>query len=136
MGLLSKSNSPSISSNNATIVAIGTKIEGSVLVEGKLHIDGYVDGKIKVGDVVSIGKKGVAKGEIFAKKVIVSGIFEGNIESDVIEILSGGKVVGKILYKELIIEQKGIFIGESLKKNENSSKVDEKNSKMNKKLNN
>ena len=68
----------------------------------------------------------MAKGEIFAKKVIVSGVFEGNIESDVIEILSGGKVVGKILYKELMIEQKGIFIGESLKKNESSSKVDEK----------
>ena len=126
MGLLSKSNSPSISSNNATIVAIGTKIEGSVLVEGKLHIDGYVDGKIKVGDIVSIGKKGIAKGEIFSKKVIVSGLFEGNIESDLIEILSGGKVVGKIIYKELIIEQKGVFIGESIKKNESSSKVDEK----------
>ena len=134
MGLLNKSNSSSISSNNATIVAIGTKIEGSVLVEGKLHIDGYVDGKIKVGDAVSIGKKGMAKGEIFAKKVIVSGIFEGNIESDVIEILSGGKIVGKILYKELMIEQKGIFIGESLKKNENSSKVDEKKLKNEQKI--
>jgi len=100
-----------------------------VLVEGKLHIDGYVDGKIKVGDTVSVGKKGIAKGEIFAKKVIVSGLFEGNIESDVIEILSGGKVVGKILYKELIIEQKGIFIGESIRKNESSSKIDVKKSK-------
>jgi len=126
MGLLSKSNSSSVSSNNTTIFAVGTKIEGSVLVEGKLHIDGYVDGKIRASDAVSIGKKGMAKGEIFAKKVIVSGVFEGNIESDVIEILSGGKIVGKILYKELMIEQKGIFIGESLKKNENSSKVDEK----------
>ncbi|HIQ50632.1 MAG TPA: cell shape determination protein CcmA [Nautiliaceae bacterium] len=129
MGLLSKSNSLSISSNNTTIVASGTKIEGSILVESKLHIDGYVDGKIKVGDAVSIGKKGIAKGEIFAKKVIVSGVFEGNIESDIIEILGGGKVVGKILYKELIIEQKGIFIGESIKKNESTSTIDRKKTK-------
>ena len=135
MGLLSKSNSPSVPSNSTTIIASGTKIEGSILVEGKLHVDGYVDGRIKVGDTISIGKKGIAKGEISAKKAIISGLFEGNIESDVIEILSGGKIVGKILYKELIIEQKGIFIGESLKKNENPSTIDTKKTKNEQKLN-
>jgi len=135
MGILSKSNSSSVSSNNTTIVSNGTKIEGSFLVEGKLHIDGYVDGKIKVGDAASIGKKGTLKGEIFAKKVIISGLFEGNIESDIIEILSGGKVVGKILYKELIIEQKGIFIGESvIKKDKSTPIVDAKKNKDKEKL--
>ena len=135
MGIFSKSNSSSISSNSATIVSNGTKIEGSFLVDGKLHIDGYIDGKIKVGDAASIGKKGIVKGEVFAKKVIISGLFEGNIESDVIEILSGGKVIGKILYKELIIEQKGIFIGESIiKENTNTSKIDAKKTKNEEKL--
>ena len=135
MGILSKSNSPSISSNSTTIISNGTKIEGSFIVEGKFHIDGYVNGKIKVGDTISIGKKGIVKGEVFAKKAIISGFFEGNIESDVIEILSGGKIIGKILYKELIIEQKGIFIGESvIKKDKSTPIVDAKKNKDKEKL--
>ncbi|SFP20933.1 hypothetical protein SAMN05216234_11046 [Hydrogenimonas thermophila] len=51
---------------------------------------------------------------------MVSGFFEGSIESDVVEIVSGGKIVGKIVCEDLIIEQKGIFIGESLRKNGSS----------------
>jgi len=121
MGLFSKSDSTPPSSNNTTIIAHATKIEGKILVQGKLHIDGYVDGKIEIDNSLSIGKKGGAKGEIFAKKVIISGFFEGSIESDIVEILSGGKVVGKIVCEDLIIEQKGIFIGESLRKTESSS---------------
>lgn len=117
MGVFGKSNAKKQPSGTTTI-AEGTKIVGEISVNGKLHIDGEAEGKIKIDDNISIGKKGKVKGEIFAGKITITGEFEGSIESNIVEILSGGKVVGKIVCEDLIIEQKGIFIGESLKKDE------------------
>ena len=92
-----------------------------------MHIDGETEGQVKIDDSVSIGKKGRVKGEIFANKITITGEFEGSIESNVVEILSGGKVVGKIVCEDLIIEQKGVFIGESLRKSKApTSTIDEK----------
>lgn len=118
MGVFGKSNAKTQHPSGTTTIAEGTKVIGEISVNGKLHIDGEAEGKIKIDDSISIGKKGKVKGEIFAGKVTVTGEFEGNIESNVVEILSGGKVIGKIVCEDLIIEQKGIFIGESLRKNE------------------
>lgn len=120
MGVFGKSNAKKQPSGTTTI-AEGTKIVGEISVNGKLHIDGEAEGKIKIDDNISIGKKGKVKGEIFAGKITITGEFEGSIESNIVEILSGGKVVGKIVCEDLIIEQKGIFIGESLRKDKPST---------------
>ena len=130
MAVFGKTDKKTQQPNGTTTIAQGTSIVGEIRVNGKLHIDGNVDGKIEIDDSLSIGKSGSAKGEIFASKVTVAGEFEGSLSSDLLEILSEGKVVGKIVTKDLIIEQKGIFIGESLRKNEpNSTTIGQNNQK-------
>ncbi|WP_456380645.1 bactofilin family protein [Hydrogenimonas sp.] len=91
-------------------------------MEGKLHIDGSIDGNIFSEGFISIGKNGKASGQIQADKVMVSGYFEGNILCNSIEIMETGKVVGEICSNELIIEPKGLFLGTSklLEKEENA----------------
>lgn len=81
-----------------------------------MHIDGKFDGNINSTNIVTIGKTGYAKGEIKAGSLIVSGVFEGNVDCDVVEILPDGRIKGKILSKEIVIERKGFFEGESRKK--------------------
>lgn len=49
---------------------------------------------------------------------MVSGSYEGSCECDVIEILPGGQIIGTIASKELVIERKGFFSGESKMKTE------------------
>ena len=120
MGVFGKSNAKAQHPSGTTTIAEGAKVVGEINVHGKLHIDGEAEGRINIDDSISIGKKGRVKGEIFAGKITITGEFEGSIEGDVIEILSGGKVVGRIICEDLIIEQKGIFIGESLRKNDPS----------------
>ncbi|PAF45879.1 polymer-forming cytoskeletal protein [Helicobacter sp. 11S02629-2] len=105
----------------ATIIAAGTRIKGDIDTDCHLHIDGEFDGILKSKNTVMIGKGGIARGEIYAQKLIVSGKFIGTSESKTIEIMSHGRFEGMILTEELVIERKGTFIGES--KNGNATKL-------------
>ncbi len=60
-----------------------------------------------------VGKTGVIKGDIFAQKVIISGKIIGNVEAKAIEILANGRLEGTITSDELVIERKGMFLGQS-----------------------
>lgn len=126
MAVFGKSDKKAQQPSGTTTIAQGTSITGEIKVNGKLHIDGDVDGKIKINDTLSIGKTGNVKGEIYASKITVAGKFEGSLEGDILEILSEGKVIGKIVTKDLVIEQKGVFIGESLRRDEPSKSYESK----------
>lgn len=60
-----------------------------------------------------IGKSGVVRGNIYAQKLIVSGKLQGDTESSVVEILPMGRIEGRVITPEFVIERKGIFVGES-----------------------
>ena len=117
MAIFDKSSTES----NTTIIAAGTKIDGEFHIECKLHIDGEVSGKIVSSNIVSIGNGGSFNGELVAKKLIVSGVFEGSADSESLELLKDGKIVGKIISKDLMIESGSIFEGESELKKETKS---------------
>lgn len=72
---------------------------------------------------MTIGKSGIITGEIVANKVITSGNFTGVVEADMVEILPDGKIFGKVISSEFVIENKGIFEGESKIKNAQKSVV-------------
>jgi len=78
-----------------------------------LHVDGEIIGKILSDSIVIIGKQGKINGEINASRLIINGLFEGNANCDNVEVLEGGKFLGKVIAKELVIEAKAIFEGES-----------------------
>lgn len=82
-------------------------------VEGKLHIDGTVEGTVLVEGHVSIGRSGQCTGKIRADKVMISGSFDGEIVCNTIDILQYGKVSGEVCSNEFIIEPKGQFVGNS-----------------------
>ncbi len=85
-----------------------------------MHIDGEVGGKIDSNSIVSIGGTGSFTGELKANKLIVSGVFEGSAECESIELLKDGKILGKIVSKDLMIESNSVFEGESQLKKENT----------------
>lgn len=60
-----------------------------------------------------IGKSGIVRGDMQTASLIVSGRFIGNVTSNVLEIKPQGRVEGIVVVGEIIIERKGVFIGES-----------------------
>jgi len=78
---------------------------------------------------VSIGSEGIFTGEIKANKLIISGTFNGNADCGRIELLKGGKILGKIISKDLMIESNSVFEGESqLKKDDIKMELSKKDS--------
>ena len=113
MGIFDKTNQCAVPASETTIVASGAKVEGIFHCETRLHVDGEIIGKILSESIVTIGKQGKVSGEIRASRLIINGLFEGNADCDNVEVLEGGKLLGKVVSKELIIEAKAIFEGES-----------------------
>lgn len=67
-------------------------------------MDGYLEGNLFSSSFVLIGKKGRIRGNIDAQEVYVSGLVEGDIRSQKLEILAGGKVKGQIRSKNVRVE--------------------------------
>lgn len=118
MGIFNKADQCSIPASETTIVASGAQIEGIFNCQTRLHVDGVIIGKVLSDSIVTIGKQGKISGEIHASRLIINGLFEGNANCDNVEVLEGGKFLGKVISKELIIEAKAIFEGESKIKTE------------------
>lgn len=98
-----------------TIIGRGTKIDGTINIEGSTRIDGTVTGKLESNDSVTIGPTGSVKAaEIKAKVIIVGGKVEGNLVADEkVELQSKCEVVGDISSKSLLVEHGAIFHGSS-----------------------
>ena len=98
-----------------TIIGKGTKIDGTINIEGSTRIDGTVTGKLESNDSVTIGPTGSVKAaEIRAKVIIVGGKVEGNLLADEkVELQSKCEVIGDISSKSLLVEHGALFHGNS-----------------------
>jgi cytoskeletal protein CcmA (bactofilin family) len=97
-----------------TIIGKGTKIEGTINIEGATRIDGTVSGKLIANDIVTVGSTGIVKAEIRARSIVVGGRVEGNlIASEKVELQAKSELVGDITSKSLLVEHGAIFHGNS-----------------------
>ena len=121
MAIFDKSNAESPASSETTIIASGAKIDGVFNCASRLHVDGQVTGEVHSKSIVTIGKGGKIHGSITANRLIVNGLFEGDADCEGVEVLAGGKFLGKVISKELMIEAKAQFEGESKIKRDNET---------------
>jgi cytoskeletal protein CcmA (bactofilin family) len=86
------------STNTMNLIAKGAAIEGTLMIEGDLKVEGKV-----VGDIVALGNimledGGLIEGNIKANALIVSGVFKGNAEiSGECLVSSTGSVDGDLV---------------------------------------
>ena len=79
-----------------TLIGKGSKLEGTLVVENSVRIDGIIKGNVSTSDSLVIGKQGEVEGELTAKNAVI-----------------GGKVIGKInATGKVILESRAIFHGE------------------------
>ncbi len=113
MGIFNKNYEVITKSAVATIIAKDSRINGHLLLECDIHVDGFIEGSINTSKSFIIGKEGRVKGNVKAHHVLISGLLEGECEGEIVEVLTGGKVCGHIHTNELSIEKGGQFIGEA-----------------------
>ena len=98
-----------------TIVGAGARLEGNVVSAGNLRIDGQVKGQINSDGDVTLSPQSQVEADIRAQNVSVAGKFKGNlIVKAKAHLARGGRVDGNITSKTLVIEEGGLFHGQSI----------------------
>jgi len=113
MGFFGKSNQPElpVESTKTTIISEGSFIKGDLKFAGSVHVDGEIEGTIICEKILTVGKTGKIIGTIQADKLIISGDVEGEIDCNVLEVLTGGKFRGEAQYNDIMIEHNGSVEG-------------------------
>jgi cytoskeletal protein CcmA (bactofilin family) len=98
-----------------TVVGQGAKLEGTVVSAGSLRIDGQVKGQINAEGDVLLSPQSQVEADIRAQNVVIAGKFKGSIAvKGRAELARGGRVDGDITSKTLVVEEGGIFQGQSI----------------------
>jgi len=97
-----------------TIVGPNTVIEGEVTHPTSIRIDGQIYGEVECNGDVYIGKEGYVETCIKAQNIIIAGEVNGDLQTtEKVHIQSSGKLSGTTTTKGMVIEDGGIFNGES-----------------------
>jgi len=100
--------------DEVTIVGTGARLEGNVVSAGNLRIDGQVKGQINADGDVVLSPQSQVEADIRSQNVSVAGRFKGNIlVKGKAHLARGGRIDGNITSKTLVVEEGGIFHGQS-----------------------
>ena len=101
--------------SEVTVVGAGAKLEGTIVSAGSLRVDGHVKGNIQADGDVMLSPQSSVEADIRAENLSVAGRFHGSIVvKGRAELARGGRVDGNITAKSLVIQEGGIFNGQSI----------------------
>lgn len=92
-----------------------TRIDGTVLAEGRLRVDGVVHGAVQVGGLLEVAPGGrIENGPVRARDVRVAGVILGDVDAEgTVEIWEGGCLEGDVRAGALDVDEGGRFLGHS-----------------------
>lgn len=94
-----------------TILGEGTVLNGELISEGIIRLDGRFSGGI-IGGIVIIGKNAVVHANIKCEELTIYGKVKGNVQSKhSIEILPGGELIGDIKSSSSTVREGAHFQG-------------------------
>ncbi len=114
-------------SQQATTIAPGSKVKGSITGNAPLRIEGELDGRVLLDGLVTVARGGLLKGEIQAETVQVSGKVVGNVTGrERVEVLAGGSLEGDVTSPRFVIIEGAFFKGNVEMSGDNAHKAEKK----------
>ena len=110
--------------DDLSLLSSGTSIQGNIVSEGSIRIDGKLTGDLSAQENAAVGATGVVEGNIEAKHVSVAGKVTGNIIASGKLVLEEKSVVrGDIRAAILVVDEGAVLDGHcAMPKAENSFK--------------
>jgi cytoskeletal protein CcmA (bactofilin family) len=97
-----------------TLVGPDAVLKGTFTAKNSIRIDGEIHGNVNCEEGVVVGSKGLVRGHIVAKSVVVSGRVKGNITaSQRLELERGAIIEGDLSTPLLLVEEGASFEGSS-----------------------
>ena len=98
---------------NISIIGVGMKIVGDAETEGTIRVEGRVEGTIRAGKSVVVGRTGEVDGDIITQDAIISGQVTGNITADSrLELQSTCNVTGELRSRRVQLDEGARFNGQ------------------------
>lgn len=96
-----------------TIVGNSVKLEGDLVLDEDITINGKVSGKVSTSKNLDIGETAEVKANLEAENIVISGKVEGDVKAkEKLEITGTGKIKGNIAAKILSIASGALFSGQ------------------------
>lgn len=97
------------------VIGPSANLRGELRAEGGIRIDGVFEGTVESQSNVIVGENARVAADVSAFNITVAGTVQGNVKAvGRLEILSTGRVLGDVLVGSLLIEEGGVFHGQSL----------------------
>ncbi len=95
-----------------TVIGQGTHVVGEVHGDDALVVQGRVDGRIQIGDALTVEPGGIVQADVEARTVVVAGVVVGTITaSESVRLTPKARVVGSISSPKIGIEAGAAYRG-------------------------
>lgn len=85
-------------------------IQGNVLAEGDIQIEGTIEGDVRA-TMLTVGEKALIRGELVAEDVVVNGHVIGRLRGLKVRLTASAEVEGDIIHRTIAIEAGARFEG-------------------------
>ena len=93
-----------------SILSSDLKIEGDVVSEGDLHINGSIKGDV-MAHRLTLGEGGTITGTVEVDVAVIAGNLAGQLTATSVTLASTARVVADITHVSLLIEEGAVFEG-------------------------
>jgi cytoskeletal protein CcmA (bactofilin family) len=95
----------------STLISEGCVFEGNLRVPANVRIEGQIFGDVTIDEGLILGEKGVIKGSVITKELIVYGTIHGHVNTHSLEVKITGRITGDIKTQVLQVEPGGSHNG-------------------------
>lgn len=95
-----------------SIIGPGMRVVGDLETDGTVRIEGRVDGNVRAGKAVVLGKEGSVQGTIQTQDAVISGRLIGTLTADSrLELQATSRIEGDVYARRLHLEEGAILNG-------------------------
>lgn len=95
-----------------SIIGPGMAIVGDCQTDGTVRVEGSVQGSIRAGKAVVIGKQGVVSGDVITQDAVVSGRVEGKLVAESrLELQASCHIEGEVHTRRMQLEEGAVLNG-------------------------
>ncbi len=89
-----------------SIIAAGMKVTGDCDTDGTLRIEGSVEGTVRAGKAIVIGREGVVDGHVHTQDAVISGRVTGTVTAESrLEVQATARIDGEVRALRMQLEE-------------------------------
>ncbi len=98
-----------------SVIGSGMKVTGDIQTDGSVRIDGTIEGDVRAGKSVVIGKGGLVEGNILTQDSVLSGRVTGSVVAESrLEVQTTAVIMGDIQARRMQLEEGATLQGQVL----------------------